>query len=133
MKLILFDRRKYEEAIRRLKAKNAPDYIIEAYEEGYGSVVNAYYKIKLERRINGLSKYSLNESTEYLELGKQIDLKFIQEALTKSDIDFLKAFFQMTNLDIVTGEKLPPNAGQLIKQGMSLRGKSLKDLYKKLK
>lgn len=133
MKLTIFDRRKYQEAIKRLEAKKAPDYIVEAYKEGYGNVVNAYYKKKLERRITNNFKISLNESKRYTEMAGYVDLKFLQEALTKSDIDFLKAFFQITNLDIFTGEKLPPNAGELIKQGTSLRGKQLKDLYKKLK
>ena len=133
MKLTIFDRRKYQEAIKRLKAKNAPDYIIEAYQEGYGNVVNAYYKKKLERRLSRNFKISLTESKRYKAMAEHVDLKFLKEALTKSDIDFLKAFFQVTNLDIFTGEKLPPNAGELIKQGTSLRGKQLKDLYKKLK
>jgi len=133
MKLTIFDRKKYEEAIKRLKAKNAPDYIIEAYKEGYGSVVNAYYKIKLERRISKNFKVPLTESKRYKAMAEFVNIKFLKEALTKSDIDFLKAFFQITNLDIFSGEKLPPNAGELIKQGMSLRGKQLKDLYKKLR
>jgi len=133
MKLTIFDRKKYEEAIKKLKVKNAPDYVIEAYKEGFGNVVNVYYKIKLERRRTNNYKYSLTESKDYIRHAKRVDFGFIEEALKKSDVDFLKAFFQMTNLDIVSGEKLPPNAGKLIRQGMTLRGFSLKDLYKKLK
>ena len=57
---------------------------------------------------------------------------FIREAVKKSDIDFLKAFFQMTNMDIMSGEKLPPNAGSLLKQGI-IKDLGLKDLYKKLR
>ena len=133
MKLTVFDRRKYTEAINSLTLKKAPPYIIEAYKEGYAEVVNAYYKKKLERRLSKDYKVSLNESKKYFEIAKNLEINFIQEALKKSDVDFLKAFFQMTNLDIVSGEKLPPGAGKLIRQGMKLRGFSLKDLYKKLK
>lgn len=133
MKLTVFDRKKYIESIKRLKAKNAPSYVIKAYEEGYGKVVNAYYKKKLERRMTGNYKYSLKEANSYANLAEHVTLDFLQEAIKKSDIDFLKAFFQMTNVDISSGEKLPPNAGKLIRQGMKLRGYSLKDLYKKLK
>lgn len=133
MRLTVFNRTKYVEALNKLKAKNAPAYVIEAYNEGFSDVINAYYKIKLDRRLKNNYKYSLNEAKQYAEKAKEIPFNFLKEAISKMDADFLKAFFQMTNLDIVTGEKLPPNAGKLIRTGMSLRGKSLKDLYKKLR
>jgi len=133
MKLTVFNRTKYVESLNKLKVKNAPNYVIEAYNEGFNDVVNAYYKIKLERRLNNDYKYSLTEAKQNAEIASQLPHDFLQEAISKMDTDFLKAFFQMTNLDIVTGEKLPPNAGKLIRQGMSLRGNSLKDLYKKLR
>jgi enolase len=132
MKLTLFNRKKYLEAIRSLKKRNAPDYVLQAYEEGYAKVVNEYYKIKLERIRNKNYKYSLTESTEYTNLVKKANITFLESALKKSDIDFIKAFFQMTNLDIVTGEKLPPNASKLINQGI-IKDLGLKDLYKKLR
>lgn len=132
MKLTLFDRKKYLEAIKSLEKRNAPSYIIEAFEEGYAKVVNEYYKIKLQRIKDKNFKYSLTESTEYTNLAKKANISFIEEALKKSDIDFIKAFFQMTNLDIVTGEKLPPNASKLINQGI-IKDLGLKDLYKKLR
>jgi hypothetical protein len=132
MKLTIFDRKKYLETIKKLEKRNAPNYILEAYEEGYTKVVNEYYKIKLDRIKAKNFKYSLMESKTYSDLAKTVKFSFIEAALKKSDIDFLKAFFQMTNLDIVSGKKIPPNAGRLIDQS-SIRDLGLKDLYKKLR
>jgi hypothetical protein len=132
MKLTIFNKTKYLESIKKLKARNAPSYIIEAYNEGYTNVVNEYYNIKLQKLRTKKLKSNVNESKNYLDIAKNIKLSFVQESIKKSDIDFLKAFFQMTNLDIVTGKKLPPNASKLLKQDV-IRDLGLKDLYKKLR
>jgi transcription elongation factor len=132
MKLTIFNKTKYLESIKKLKARNAPGYIIEAYNEGYTNVVNEYYNIKLQKLRTKKLKNNVNESKNYLDIAKNIKLSFVQESIKKSDIDFLKAFFQMTNLDIVTGKKLPPNASKLLKQDV-IRDLGLKDLYKKLR
>lgn len=132
MKLTMFDRKKYVESIKKLKMRNAPEYIIEAYNEGFTKVINEYYKIKLARMKTKDFKYSLQESKKYTVLANKSEYKFISEALQKSDVDFLKAFFQMTNMDIVTGKRLPPDAGRLLKQDV-IRDLGLKDLYKKLR
>jgi hypothetical protein len=127
MKLIIFDRKKYSEAMHALELRKAPSYIIEAYQEGYTGVVNAYYKIKLNRlRSKGNIKESVNYNvTEAMP-------NFVKEARRNKDSDFLKAFFKMTNMDIMSGNKLPPNAAKLIKQGV-VKDLGLTDLYKKLK
>lgn len=112
MRLTIFNRGKYIESIKKLQKRKAPDYVIEAYNNGYTDVVNYYYRIKLFNKINKIEESKVN----LLEQFKNTKLPFITEALTKRDEEFLKAFFIMTNLDIVTGKRLPRNAGQMLKQ-----------------
>lgn len=130
IKLVIFDRKKYLESIKKLRTRNAPNYVIEAYENGFSGVVNAYYKLKLTKKRS--KRTVISESKRYRNLAKNIDLNFVQEAVKKSDLDFIKAFFQMTNMDIVSGRRIPPNAGKLLKQDI-VKSLGLKDLYKKLK
>lgn len=132
MDIVCFDIKKYKDSLRKLERRKAPNYIVEAYKEGYISVVNFYYSLKLEKRLGK----KIEESTELLaEVERHLqksDLPFVQEALRKKDKDFLKAFFMMTNMDIMSGERLPPNAAKLLKQGI-VKDLGLKDLFKKLR
>lgn len=135
MKLAIFNRTKYIASIERLEARKAPTYVIEAYKEGYTNTVNEYYKLK----VRGIRKKEIkNESARIAELKtleadvNKVNISFINEALSQSDLEFLKAFFVMTNMDIISGDKLPPNASKLIKQGI-VKDLGLKDLYKKLR
>lgn len=132
MKLTLFNRKKYFESLQKLKVRKAPSYIIEAYKDGYASVVNEYYRTKLDKRINK----SVFEEDKYpveslIEVSKGLDIGFLNEALTVKDLEFIKAFFKMANLDLVSGDRLPPNASKLIRQKIA-KDFGLKDLYKKL-
>lgn len=133
MKLTIFDRKKYLEALRRLEARKAPAYVIEAYEEGFVKTINEYYRIKLRRKLRKTnikeSKINLTEAQEAVRL---IGKEFLTEALTQKDLDFIKAFFKMANLDMVSGDRLPPDASKLITQKMP-KDFGLKDLFKKLR
>lgn len=128
MKVNIFDRKKYIEALQQLNKRRAPDYIIEAYKEGYVKEINLYYKNKLDRKrvAESYNKPAL------LDFANTSGLKFLKEAASQSDLDFIKLFFKMTNLDIFSGNKLPPDAGSLIKQGI-VKDFGLKDLFKKLR
>ena len=135
MRLTIFSRTKYMESISRLKARNAPTYVIEAYKEGHSNVINEYYKAKLHGFRNAIVKTENNKTTELEEFAKannNLGLNFISEALSNKDIEFLRAFFRMSNMDITSGNKLPPNASKLIKQGI-VKDLGLKDLYKQLR
>lgn len=127
MKVKIFNRKKYVESLNNLIKIGAPAYIIEAYASGYYKEVSYYYRIKNNKSLNKQVSM-LTENKQYKE---NLKLKFLEEARNKRDEDFLKAFFVMTNLDIVSGKRLPPNAGKLLKPGKISLG--LKDLYKKLR
>lgn len=133
MKITIFDRTKYIESLNKLKKRGAPEYILEAYRDGYISEINDYYRIKLERiRVKGrVYNESSSEVKKLLNLASSSELSFIKEALSKKDLDFLSAFFKMTNMDIMTGKRLPHDAGNLIKQGIT-KDIGLNDLFKKL-
>ena len=132
MKITLFDRQKYNNAIKLLEAKRMPSYVIEAYKEGYYDVVNHYNKIRLEKK---LGKHTdtrpINESVLKTKL-KDLGLEFLNEASRKNDEDFIKSFFTMTNLDIFSGRRLPPSAGSMLRQDV-MKDLGLKDLFKKLR
>jgi hypothetical protein len=133
MKLTIFDLKKQENSIRKLEARKAPPYILEAYDEGFVDVINNYYKLKLKNlKIKVVTESKQPIDSELITMVSHSEHKFLKEALSKRDEDFLKAFFTMTNLDIVSGRKLPPNASSLIKQGIT-QDLGLKDLYKKLR
>jgi hypothetical protein len=129
MNITTFDRKKYVESLKRLERRGAPSYVVEAYRDGYVDVVNGYYDIRLHRKLNRKIQES---KVDVLGRAESIKNRHVQEALKARDEDFLKAFFIMTNLDIVTGNKLPPNAGKLLRQDI-VRSLGLKDLFKKLK
>lgn len=128
MKLIIFNRTKYLESIKKLKIRKAPDYVIEAYNRGYIDVVNEYYKLKLENKRNSKT----NSKSGILEEYKDSQIDIVKEALTKRDEEFLKAFFVMTNLDIVTGKRIPRKAGGKLKPS-GLTNIGFKDVFRKLR
>lgn len=132
MKLKIFDRKKYIESVNRLTKRKAPDYIVEAYLNGFSNVVNHYYNTKYNRAIN---KSLIKESKKGVSWTKLAEAHakeypFLSEALNRRDEEFLKAFFIMTNLDIVTGKKLERNAGKILKTHGVV---GLKNLYTKEK
>lgn len=129
----LFNRSKYESNINKLKSRNAPKYIIEAYNRGYISVVNTYYNNKI-KAAQGLTesknRVPIKRLKEFVEAS---GLLMLEEALSKKDLDFLNLMYQMTNIDILTKHKrIPANAGKLIKQGEIL-DLGLTKLHKKLR
>lgn len=133
MKITFFDRKKYIESLRKLELRKAPKYVIEAYKEGLVKVVNEYYKQRLKKRLN---KEPIKENRISLSFLKDPvysqDKQFLVEALDSKDLEFIKAFFKMANLDLVSGDRLPPNASKLIKQKMP-KNFGLHDLFKKLR
>jgi hypothetical protein len=133
MKLTIFDRKNYIETLRKLEVRKAPKYVIDAYHEGHIATINEYYREKLRKRLRKAnieeSKVNLHEVKEAV---KSINKDFLTEALTQKDLDFIKAFFKMTNLDMVSGDRLPPDASKLITQKMP-KNFGLKDLFKKLR
>ncbi len=132
MKLTVFDREKYNIALNKLERRKAPGYVIEAYKEGHTNVVNEYYKLKLSRKIGRGSVELKAENAQTLEsLVKFFDISMLNEAFTVKDLEFIKAFFKMANLDLVSGDRLPPNAAHLIRQGIA-KDFGLNQLFKKL-
>ena len=129
MKIRVFNRSKYIESLRKLEARKAPSYIVEAFKYGFIEEVNQYYNIRKARLLN---KNLISEDTKLLNDAKEIDVGFIQEAAKKKDLDFLRVFFQMTNMNIFTGKKLPPDAAKLLKPEY-VKDLGLKDLYKKMR
>lgn len=133
MKLTVFDRSKYMESVRKLEKRKAPTYVIQAYKDGHTKVVNEYYKIKLSQRIGRQKRSPVQENADTLEkLARAFNLDILNEALTNKDLEFIKAFFKMANLDLVSGDKLPPNAAHLIRQGIA-KDFDLNKLFKKLR
>ena len=131
-KVELFDRGKHENSMRKRSCR-APDYVVEAYLNGHTKVVNTYYTEKYTKRLGRGTTLVEGVDQDIIELAKtETDKRFIQEALSKKDLDFLKAFFQITNQDIFSGSKLPPNAGELIKQATT-KNLQVTDIVKKLK
>lgn len=129
MKIKVFNRSKYIESLRKLEVRKAPSYIVEAFKYGFIEEVNQYYNIRKARLLN---KNLISEDTKLLNDAKEIDVGFIQEATKKKDLDFLRVFFQMTNMNIFTGKKLPPDAAKLLKPEY-VKDLGLKDLYKKMR
>lgn len=127
MRLTTFNREKYYKAIQVLEARRAPAYVIEAYKDGETAVVNEYYRLKLARFRKNQPKQVL-ESTEVITM---VNVDYLNEAAKVKDLEFIKAFFKMANLDLVSGNRLPPNAANLIKQGIA-KDMDLNKLFKKL-
>lgn len=132
MKLVLFDRKKYNQAISLLEQRKAPKYVIEAYKAGYYSVVSDYTRTKLESKIAKTPKEKLLIESISKDKVEKLELDFLTEAYLKNDIDFMKSFFAMTNLDIFSGKRLPPSAGAMLRQDIT-KDLGLKDLFKKLR
>lgn len=129
----LFNRTKYEDNLRKLKSRNAPTYIIEAYNRGFIELVNEYYKNRLNNKRGLLESKSHTHNKALLDSAKDSGIKMLEEAYKKKDLDFLNLMYQMTNIDILTKHrKIPANAGQLIKQGEIL-DLGLTKLHKRLK
>lgn len=129
----LFNRTKYEDNLRKLKSRNAPTYIIEAYNRGFIELVNEYYKKRLNNKRGLLESESHTTTKTLLHSAKNSGVKMLEEAYKKKDLDFLNLMYQMTNIDILTKHrKIPANAGQLIKQGEIL-DLGLTKLHKRLK
>lgn len=133
IKLKLFNRTKYEQNLKKLQARKAPIYIIEAYNRGLIGVVNEYYKIRLHKKRNLAESADNKNLMKLKEFVKKAELKMLDEAFNKKDFDFLNLMYKMTNIDILTKHrKIPANAGQLIKQGEIL-DLGLTKLHKKLR
>ena len=130
MKLTIFDRKKYIESINKLRLRKAPNYIIEAYKDGYAKEINIYYRSRLAKR--GKLTESLENKKILENKVLESNLSFLKEALSKKDYDFIKLFFTMSNMDIMSGNRMPPNASNLIKQGI-VKDLGLQDLFKKLR
>lgn len=132
IKLKIFDRKKYIESIKKLQLRKAPSYIIEAYKSGFANVVNEYYRIKLNKKSLNESKQSKLAHVDVFNEYEGINIGFIAEALKKRDEEFLKAFYVMTNLDIITGNKLPPSTGRLLRD-KGIYSMDFKSIFKKIK
>lgn len=132
LKITVFNITKYNESMKRLESRKAPKYIIEAYENGFGEIVNSYYREKIEKLKSG--KSVIEESYDYInELAKTSKHVFINEALEAGDAAFLKKFLQMTNIDIFTGQRLPNDYSKMIKQGFKFADDTFKDVLNKIK
>lgn len=132
-KLTLFNRTKYESNLRKLEARNAPNYIIEAYNRGLVGMVNEYYKRRLQEQRGLLEQKYCKPPKVLMQEAKNSGIKMMVEAYKKKDLDFLNLLYQMTNIDILTKhKKIPANAGQLIKQGEIL-DLGLTKLHKRLR
>lgn len=132
MRIQIFDITKYNNSIKKLEARKAPKYIIEAYEQGFGEVVNSYYREKINNIKN--KEKPLNESYDMVySLAEKSSLPFIKEALDAGDAAFLKKFLQMTNIDIFTGQRLPNDFSKMLKAGFRLADDTLKDVLNKIR
>ena len=114
-KIKIYNRQAYNNSIKRLEKLNAPSYIIEAYKQGHADVVNNYYKRRLANRLGFISRPIITE--EKVKEAKKSKVNFINEAARKQDKEFIDELFRMSNMDIMTGKRLPPNSGELILQG----------------
>jgi hypothetical protein len=129
----VFDREKYYKELHKLEhSRKAPAYVLEAYKDGQVKVINEYYRDKLAKlRKQARKQIKLESSKSLSSFIKLMNISYLTEAETVKDLDFIKAFFKMANLDLVSGNKLPPNASALIKQGI-IKDLNLNDLFKKL-
>lgn len=127
MKVKVFNRTKYNRMLEALERRKAPNYIIEAYHLGYSNVVNLYYREKINKKRGVPSLITESTHNNYLKLMEKDNRRFIQEARKYKDTDFMKLFYQVTNMDILTGEKQPPSAGKLLKQ-MPTKGLGVNDV-----
>lgn len=130
MKVKVFDREKYLRMTEALKTRKAPNYIMEAYHYGYTDVVNAYYKNMLNKKRGRPSIINESLNIDYTELVKEDKRSFIQEARKRKDMDFLKLFYQVTNMDIMSGNRLPPKAGLGMKQAPT-KGLGVKNVLRR--
>lgn len=137
MKIKILDLGKNKTGKNILKLRNAPDFILEAYDLGMTNTINEYYKIKEENK----ERKSLFESAREKRILVENDNRFkeflskiektdeilkleniLNEARNREE-DFLKAFYRYTNADIFTGGKRVP-----AKASRFMQLKSVKDL-----
>ena len=58
----------------------------------------------------------------------------LEEAKKKNDLDFMKSFYQYTNMDIITGNRIPKGASRFILQDVIYdSSKDMKKYFRKLK
>ncbi len=131
-KIKIFDIGTYNENLDKLSKRNAPKYLIEAYKHGFTNEVNTYYENRYKKILNKDTKRSKQEFHIYKQLAEDSGIKFLNEAIKKEDLEFIKMFFQMTNLDIFKGERIPKEAGLMLLP-QHIKSSGLKDLYKKMR
>lgn len=132
MKVTIFDRGKYFNAMKTLNERKAPSYIKEAYYNGYSEVVNLYYKAKINKKLGSRPRLLEGNDSKYLERAKNDKRNFLKEAARKNDRDFIKLFYRVSNMDIMSGKRLPPKTGQLLKQAPG-PGLGITDIVKRMK
>lgn len=131
MKLEIFNRGNYEKAITKLETRKAPQYVIEAYHDGLVEELNIYYEAQLNDRL-GKPSLLIESNDSIIERATKDKRKYIQEALSNKDKNFLKSMYRMTNMDIFTGQKKPMSGGDLIMQA-PIKQMGVKKVTKKLR
>lgn len=120
-KVKIYNRQAYNNSIRRLEKINAPDYVVEAYKQGHTELVNNYYKRRLANKLGFESKIVITE--QQVKEVRNSKANFISEAAKKKDQEFMGELYRMSNMDILTGKRLPPNYGELVLMGTTLDDK----------
>lgn len=144
MKIKVFNVSKYNLGKRILKLRNAPEYIMEAHRMGLTNVINSYYQLKKGKVLNEsyiiddkdlVEMHDLFVSRLNDENKEEKELKnILEEAKKKNDLDFMKSFYQYTNMDIITGNRIPKGASRFILQDVIYdSSKDMKKYFRKLK
>lgn len=144
MKIKVFNVSKYNLGKQILKLRNAPEYIMEAHRIGLTNVINSYYQLKKGKVLNEaytiddknlIEMHNLFVSRLNDENKEEKELKnILEEAKKKNDLDFMKSFYQYTNMDIVTGNRIPKGASRFILQDVLYdSSKDMKKYFRKLK
>ncbi|HQQ39319.1 MAG: hypothetical protein BWX57_00426 [Tenericutes bacterium ADurb.Bin024] len=144
MKIKVFNVSKYNLGKRILKLRNAPEYIMEAHRIGLTNVINSYYQLKKGKVLNEsyiiddkdlVEMHDLFVSRLNDENKEEKELKnILEEAKKKNDLDFMKSFYQYTNMDIITGNRIPKGASRFILQDVIYdSSKDMKKYFRKLK
>ena len=144
MKIKVFNVSKYNLGKRILKLRYAPEYIIEAHRIGLTNVINSYYQLKKGKVLNEsyiiddkdlVEMHDLFVSRLNDENKEEKELKnILEEAKKKNDLDFMKSFYQYTNMDIITGNRIPKGASRFILQDVIYdSSKDMKKYFRKLK
>ncbi len=134
MGLTVFNKTKYVNSIRKLEARKAPSYIIDAFNLGFSKVINEYYrnKVLISKGLLAESKVDSFDLDFICTVVSKFKYGFLGEAMSNKNLEFLKSFFVMTNMDILTGNKLPPDVSKMIMQS-PVRSLGLEDIMKKLR